>query len=88
NAKGNGYGGIFRNSFGDVISVFIGRDKEDSMFQHELNAVHKGLQIASQQGITRKELASDSLRVIKAINKMEVAPWQYQNQLRDVWALA
>ncbi|KAF5183221.1 hypothetical protein FRX31_027194 [Thalictrum thalictroides] len=40
------------------------------------------------EGISKIEVASDSLRKIKAINKSEAPPWQFQNQLREVWEIA
>ncbi|KAF5187308.1 Ribonuclease h domain [Thalictrum thalictroides] len=88
NEKGNGFGGIMRDCMGEVSVAYMGRDTTASVFQQELNAVHRCLQLAAMEGISKIEVASDSLRVVKAINKLEAPPWQFQNQLREVWEIA
>ncbi|KAF5200327.1 hypothetical protein FRX31_010084 [Thalictrum thalictroides] len=57
------------------------------VFQQELNAVHQGLLLARKLSVRQIEVASDSLRVIKVVNRIEAPPWDYQNQLHEIWDL-
>ncbi|KAF5202092.1 Ribonuclease h-like superfamily protein [Thalictrum thalictroides] len=87
-ADGSGFGGLLRDSEGQVVCAYSGRGFSSSVYQQELNAVHKGIQLAKDQGFTKIEVASDSLGVIRTMNKMEEPPWDCQDQVREIRELA
>ncbi|KAF5188140.1 hypothetical protein FRX31_022276 [Thalictrum thalictroides] len=49
----------------------------------ELLAVLRGIQLAQKLGVKRIEVASDSLRVIRTINKQEEPPWDCMDQIME-----
>ncbi|KAF5192627.1 hypothetical protein FRX31_017786, partial [Thalictrum thalictroides] len=54
----------------------------------ELLAVLRGIQLAQKLGVKRIEVASDSLRVIRTINKHEESPWGCMDQIMEIRELA
>ncbi|KAF5207966.1 hypothetical protein FRX31_002445, partial [Thalictrum thalictroides] len=87
-ADGSGFGGLLRTSEGHVVCAYSGKGLSSSVYQQELNAVHKGIQLAKDQGFSKIEIASDSLGVIRTINRMEDPPWDCQDQVREIREIA
>ncbi|KAF5204158.1 Cyclin-dependent protein kinase inhibitor smr6 [Thalictrum thalictroides] len=86
--SGNGFGGLLRNWEGEVLCAYSGNDICNSVFHQELNAVHQGLKLALFLNVRSLEVASDSLSVTRAINKLEKPPWDCEDQLKRIWDLA
>ncbi|KAF5202380.1 hypothetical protein FRX31_008035 [Thalictrum thalictroides] len=72
-----------------MVCAFSGKHASKSVFLQELNAIQAGVQMALMEGISKLEVASDSMRVIKAINKKEAPPWdgldQYSSEMCGTW---
>ncbi|KAF9606511.1 hypothetical protein IFM89_025859 [Coptis chinensis] len=76
NNRGAGFGGIIHDSNGDMIAAYIGSSLHNSILFQELTSIHQGLSTCLRIGISKVLVASDYLRAIHAITKIEEPPWQ------------
>ncbi|KAF9589463.1 hypothetical protein IFM89_024026 [Coptis chinensis] len=70
---GNGFGGIIRDSQGNILLGFAGSSSKPSVIYQELMTIAVGLKQAHLLSIAKLEINSDSLGVINIING-EVRP--------------
>ncbi|KAF9612735.1 hypothetical protein IFM89_003745 [Coptis chinensis] len=65
--NGNGFGGIIRDSLGNVTLAYVGSSHKPSVLFLELLAIAKGLQYAKEKGISNLEVNLDSSGAINII---------------------
>ncbi|GMN40182.1 hypothetical protein TIFTF001_009403 [Ficus carica] len=70
-SKGAGFGGLLRDSNGDPICAFVNKAPSDDIFSVELWAIWRGLVLARGLGIKVIWVESDSLSVVKTINRAQ-----------------
>lgn len=70
-SKGAGFGGLLRDSNGDPICAFVTKAPSDDIFSVELWAIWRGLVLARGLGIKVIWVESDSLSVVKTINRAQ-----------------
>lgn len=82
-----GLGGLLRDCKGDPICAYVSKVSQGDIFLVELWAVWRGLILASGLGINVIWVESDSMSVVKTINR----EWSYSSKasscLHDIWML-
>ncbi|KAM1392084.1 hypothetical protein ACFX2I_019714 [Malus domestica] len=83
----SGCGGLFRVYKGLPICSFISNALNNNIFIVELWAICKGLDVGLRLGIPRIGVESDSLSVVKTVNREQAYSLEATNYLRLVWDL-
>ncbi|KAL6176762.1 hypothetical protein ACLB2K_053395 [Fragaria x ananassa] len=86
--RGNaGFGGLLRNYKGEPICAFVSKALGDDIFFVELWAIWRGLILASSLGIKVLWVESDSLSVVKTINRDQPYSLKASSCLKHIWKL-
>ncbi|KAF9615558.1 hypothetical protein IFM89_024414 [Coptis chinensis] len=88
NGRGSRSGGIIRNNNGDTIVAYVGSSLNNFVIFQELYAIHQCLLMCLQLNTLKVTVASDSLRAIQAINKIEAPPWQMVDMVVSIQKLS
>ncbi|XP_050377696.1 uncharacterized protein LOC126794942 [Argentina anserina] len=83
----SGFGGLLRNSKGEPICAFVSKALGDDIFLVELWAIWRGLVLASSLGIKELWVESDSLSVVKTINRDQPYSFKASSCLKHIWEL-
>ncbi|KAF9613200.1 hypothetical protein IFM89_006002 [Coptis chinensis] len=75
NGIGNGHCGVIRDFHGQVVMAFSGTGGSETAIFHELKAIDQGLIICLNMSLKGIEVASDFLRAVQSVNKIEKPPW-------------
>lgn len=83
-----GFGGLFRDFKGEPVCAYVSKIYTNDIFLAELLAIWRGLVLASSLGLKLIWVESDSMSVVKTINKEQ----QYHGHragsyLEDIWKL-
>lgn len=81
-----GFGGLLRDYQGDPICAYVSKAFIDDIFLVELWAVWRGLVLANSLGIKLVWVESDSMSVVKNINKEMYSP-KADKYLKNIWKL-
>ncbi|PRQ21049.1 putative ribonuclease H-like domain-containing protein [Rosa chinensis] len=82
-----GFGGLLRNYKGEPICAFVSKALGDDIFSVELWAIWRGLVLASGLGIKVIWVESDSLSVVKTINRDQPYSMKAGSCLKHIWDL-
>lgn len=82
-----GFGGLLRDHRGSPICAFVSKALGDDIFLVELWAVWRGLVLALGLGIKVIWVESDSLSVVKTINKKQPFSPKAASCVNHIWAL-
>lgn len=85
--ENTGFGGLLRDYRGDPICAFVSKAPGDDIFLVELWAVWRGLVLALGLGIKVIWVESDSLSVVKTINKKQPFSPKAASCLYHIWEL-
>lgn len=83
--ESSGFGGLFRDYKGAPICGYVSKAPPYDIFLIELWAIWRGLVLASNLGIKVLWVESDSLSVVKTINKKQGYSPRARGCLKDVW---
>ncbi|PSR99976.1 HVA22-like protein [Actinidia chinensis var. chinensis] len=81
------FGGLFRDYKGDPICAYVSKAPIDDVFFVELWAIWRGLVLAVGLGIKVIWVESDSLSVVKTINKKQSYGSRAASCLEHIWEL-
>ncbi|KAF9587920.1 hypothetical protein IFM89_006174 [Coptis chinensis] len=73
--NGNRFGGIIRDSLGNISLAYAGSSHKPSVLYQELLVIAKGLQFAKEIGVSKLEINSDSSKAISIIRGPGQSPW-------------
>ncbi|XP_062029199.1 uncharacterized protein LOC133745195 isoform X2 [Rosa rugosa] len=82
-----GFGGLLRNYKGEPICAFVSKALVDDVFLVELWAIWRGLVLASSLGIKVIWVESDSMSVVKSINRDQPYSMKASSCLKHIWEL-
>ncbi|OMO57570.1 TB2/DP1/HVA22-related protein [Corchorus olitorius] len=82
-----GFGGLLRDYKGDPLCAYVSKAPENDIFLVELWAIWRGLVLASGLGIKVIWVESDSLSVVKTINRQQVFGSKSSGCLKQIWKL-
>ncbi|GLT60581.1 hypothetical protein SLA2020_333420 [Shorea laevis] len=82
-----GFGGLLRNHKGDPICAFVSKAPRDDVFLVELWAIWRGLVLALSLGVKLIWVESDSLPVVKTINRKQHYGTKASQCLKHIWEL-
>ncbi|KAF5740135.1 hypothetical protein HS088_TW11G00201 [Tripterygium wilfordii] len=82
-----GFGGLLRDHKGDPVCAFVSKAYQDDIFFVELWAIWRGLVLALSLGIKVIWVESDSMSVVKTINREQGYGAKAHNCLKNIWAL-
>ncbi|KAA8528375.1 hypothetical protein F0562_035730 [Nyssa sinensis] len=82
-----GFGGLLRDYRGDPICAYVSKALGDDIFLVELWAIWRGLILASSLGIKLLWVESDSMSVVKSINKVQPYSLKARSCLEHIWKL-
>ncbi|XP_010254588.1 PREDICTED: uncharacterized protein LOC104595530 isoform X2 [Nelumbo nucifera] len=85
--QNSGLGGLLRDHMGNPICAFVTKAPRDGIFSLELWAVWRGLVLALGQGIKDIWVESDSMSVVKVINKEWPHPQKAGSCLKHIWEM-
>uniref|UniRef100_A0A5B7BXU4 Uncharacterized protein n=1 Tax=Davidia involucrata TaxID=16924 RepID=A0A5B7BXU4_DAVIN len=85
--KSAGFGGLFRDYRGVPMCAYVSKALRDDIFLVELWAIWRGLVLASGLGIKVIWVESDSLSVVKSINKAQPFSLKASSCLKHIWEL-
>ncbi|KAM5575279.1 hypothetical protein ABKV19_014297 [Rosa sericea] len=80
-----GFGGLLRNYKGEPICAFVSKAQGDDIFSVELWAIWRGLILASSLGIKVIWVESDSMSVVKTINRDQPYSMKASSCLKQIW---
>ncbi|XP_077232005.1 uncharacterized protein LOC143865715 [Tasmannia lanceolata] len=81
---GAGLGGVIRDSEGEIVVLFSTEAPKEDIFMLELEAIYKGIQLASSRGYDRIWLESDSLVAVQIISDQVEPPWKSVKILQQI----
>ncbi|CAL5417932.1 uncharacterized protein LOC114269753 isoform X1 [Camellia sinensis] len=81
------FGGLLRDYNGDPICAYVSKIPINDIFLVELLAIWRGLVLALGQGIKVIWVESDSLSVVKTINKEQTYGPRASSYLKRIWLL-
>lgn len=81
------FGGLLRGYKGDPICGYVSKSPVDDIFLVELWAIWRGLVLASGLGIRVIWVESDSMSVVKTINKQQSYNSRASSCLKNIWGL-
>ena len=82
-----GFGGLLRDHNGDPICAYVSKAHQNDIFLVELWAVWRGLVLASRLGIKAIWVESDSMSVVKTINREQPYSSRVGSCLNHIWIL-
>lgn len=82
-----GFGGLLRDFKGEPICAYVSKTYTNDIFMAELWAIWRGLVLASSLGLKLIWVESDSMSVVKTINKEQHYGPKASNYLEDIWKL-
>lgn len=82
-----GFGGLLRDFMGEPICAYVSKTSTNDIFLAELWAIWRGLVLASSLGLKLIWVESDSMSVVKTINKEQPYGPKAGNYLKDIWKL-
>ncbi|KAM5575269.1 hypothetical protein ABKV19_014292 [Rosa sericea] len=82
-----GFGGLLRNYKGEPICAFVSKALVDDVFLVELWAIWRGLVLASSLEIKVIWVESDSMSVVKSINRDQPYSMKASSCLKHIWEL-
>lgn len=82
-----GFGGLFRDYQGGPVCAYVSKYPGDDIFLAELWAIWRGLIVASSLGIKVIWVESDSMSVVKTINKEQPYGPKASSCLKHTWKL-
>lgn len=82
-----GFGGLLRDFKGEPICAFVSKALGDDIFLVELWAIWRGLVLASSLGIKVIWVESDSMSVVKTINRDQPYSMKAISCLKHIWEL-
>ncbi|XP_058221214.1 uncharacterized protein LOC131331343 isoform X1 [Rhododendron vialii] len=81
------FGGLLRGYKGDPICGYVSKSPVDDIFLVELWAIWRGLVLALRLGIRVIWVESDSMSVVKTINKQQSYNSRASSYLEHIWVL-
>ncbi|XP_022773026.1 uncharacterized protein LOC111315515 isoform X2 [Durio zibethinus] len=85
--ENSGFGGLFRDYKGDPLCAFVSKAPQDDIFLVELWAIWRGLVLALGLGIKVIWVESDSMSVVKTINREQQYGAKSSRCLKQIWKL-
>ncbi|XP_022728530.1 uncharacterized protein LOC111283982 isoform X2 [Durio zibethinus] len=85
--ENSGFAGLFRDYKGDPLCAFVSKAPQDDTFLVELWAIWRGLVLASGLGIKVIWVESDSMSVVKTINRQQPYSTKSSRCLKQIWKL-
>ncbi|CAA3008572.1 uncharacterized protein LOC111396815 isoform X2 [Olea europaea subsp. europaea] len=82
-----GFGGLFRDYRGNAVCAYVSKYPGDDIFLAELRAIWRGLIVALGLGIKVIWVESDSMSVVKTINKEQPYGPKASSCLKHTWKL-
>ncbi|EOY15502.1 hypothetical protein QUC31_000569 [Theobroma cacao] len=82
-----GFGGLLRDYKGDPLCAFVSKAPQDDIFLVELWAIWRGLVLASGLGIKVIWVESDSMSVVRTINREQFHGAKCSRCLKQIWKL-
>lgn len=79
-----GYGGVIRNSGGQVLACYRGPSPKLNITFLEILGICEGLKLALSLGLGTVIVESDSLQAINILNKEESCPWYCSNSVNEI----
>lgn len=86
NKETAGFGGLLRDYRGEPICAFVSKAPQGDTFLVELWAIWRGLVLSLGLGIKSIWVESDSMSVVKTINKLQQCP-KAETCLKQIWKL-
>ncbi|XP_039005276.1 uncharacterized protein LOC120132611 [Hibiscus syriacus] len=83
----SGLAGLFRDHKGKPLCAFVTRTPEENIFLVELSAVWRGLLLALNLGVSIVWVESDSMSVVKTINREQSYSSKSGHYLSQIWNL-
>ncbi|KAL5706481.1 hypothetical protein ACHQM5_024641 [Ranunculus cassubicifolius] len=80
-----GYGGLIRDSRGDVKMVYRGSSSMRSILYQEMAGIEQGLKVCAEMQFPKVEVASDSLRAVNVILGKEKVHWEFIKLVMAAW---
>jgi len=80
------FGGLLRDHRGEPICAFVSKVPQGDVFLVELWAIWRGLVLCGGLGIKAIWVESDSLSVVKTVNRKQCCPKAY-GYLKEIWTL-
>ncbi|XP_057974669.1 uncharacterized protein LOC131162332 [Malania oleifera] len=87
NCENAGFGGLLRDYQGDPICAYVSKAPRVDIFLVELWAVWRGLVLAWGLGVKVLWVESDSMSVVKTINREQPSSSKAGNCLKHIWQL-
>lgn len=84
---GSGFGGLLRDHKGDPICAYASKASHDDIFMVELWAIWRGLVLALSLKIGTIWIESDSLSVVKTINRKQPHGPKPSDCLKHIWKM-
>lgn len=81
------FGGLLRDYRGEPICAFVSKASQGDVFMVELWAIWRGLVLSLSLGITAIWVESDSMSVVKTINKEQPSCAKADSCLKHIWKL-
>ncbi|XP_061359366.1 uncharacterized protein LOC133303471 isoform X2 [Gastrolobium bilobum] len=82
-----GFGGLLRDCMGEPICAFVSKVPQGDVFLVELWAIWRGLVLSLGLGIKAIWVESDSMSVVKTINKKQPCCPKADSCLKQIWKL-
>ncbi|OIW02536.1 hypothetical protein TanjilG_12850 [Lupinus angustifolius] len=82
-----GFGGLLRDHMGEPICAYVSKAPQGDVFLVELWAIWRGLVLSLSLGITALWVESDSMSVVKTINKEQPSCPKAYGCLEQIWKL-
>ncbi|KAJ1421326.1 Zinc finger C2H2 superfamily [Sesbania bispinosa] len=82
-----GFGGLLRDYRGEPICAFVSKAPQGDVFLVELWAIWRGLVLSLGLGIKSIWVESDSMSVVKTINKKQPSCPKADSSLKQIWKL-
>ncbi|KAE8689860.1 E3 ubiquitin-protein ligase UPL1-like isoform X1 [Hibiscus syriacus] len=83
----SGFGGLLRDHQGKPLCGFVTRSFQDNIFLVELLAVWRGIMLALDLGVSVIWIESDSLSVVKTLNREQSYDPKIDRYLGEIWNL-
>ncbi|XP_077234746.1 uncharacterized protein LOC143876958 [Tasmannia lanceolata] len=81
---GGGIGGLIRDNSGSCISLFLQNVNKEEIFELELFAIEKGIQLASTLSARNIWVESDSKFAVDILNGSLAIPWRQTMRIRRI----
>ncbi|KAF5179881.1 hypothetical protein FRX31_030532, partial [Thalictrum thalictroides] len=84
---GTGYAGILMTDSGQVLNAFVAGGKTNSVLYLEMIAVEKGLELATQMGLEKIMVQTDSMQVARILNELTAPTWRVESMVMHIKVL-